>query len=70
VNRRFVTYLLGWLLLLDCAFLCLPLLASLLFRESPEPWVAGCVSDRPTIGTSVRETGFWSSAEPGSRSRW
>jgi len=40
LNRRFVTFLLGWLLLLDCGFLCLPLLASLLFRESPEPWVA------------------------------
>jgi trk system potassium uptake protein TrkH len=40
VNRRFVTYILGWLLLLDCAFLCLPLLASLIFRESLEPWVA------------------------------
>ena len=40
MNRRFVSYLLGWLLLLDCAFLCLPLLASLVFRESPEPWVA------------------------------
>jgi trk system potassium uptake protein TrkH len=35
-----VTFLLGWLLLLDCAFLCLPLLASLVFRESPEPWAA------------------------------
>jgi trk system potassium uptake protein TrkH len=40
MNRRFVTYLLGWLLLLDCAFLCLPLLASLFYRESLEPWVA------------------------------
>jgi trk system potassium uptake protein TrkH len=40
VNRRFVTYLIGWLLMLDCGFLCLPLFASLLFRESPEPWVA------------------------------
>jgi len=40
VNRRFVTYILGWLLLLDCAFLCLPLFASLVFRESLEPWVA------------------------------
>ncbi len=40
MNRRFVTYLLGWLLLLDSAFLCLPLLASLIFRESLEPWVA------------------------------
>ena len=40
MNRRFVTYLLGWLLLLDCAFLCLPLLASLVFRESLEPWAA------------------------------
>jgi trk system potassium uptake protein TrkH len=40
VNRRFVTYILGWLLLLDCAFLGLPLLASLVFGESLEPWVA------------------------------
>ncbi len=40
MNRRFVTYILGWLLLLDCAFLGLPLLASLVFRESLEPWVA------------------------------
>ena len=40
MNRRFVTYLIGWLLMLDCAFLCLPLLASLVFGESPEPWVA------------------------------
>jgi trk system potassium uptake protein TrkH len=35
-----VTYLIGWLLLLDCAFLVLPLMASLVFRESLEPWVA------------------------------
>jgi trk system potassium uptake protein TrkH len=40
MNRRFVIYLLGWLLLLDCAFLVLPLLASLVFGESLEPWVA------------------------------
>ena len=40
MNRRFVTYLLGWLLLLNCAFLGIPLLASLAFRESLEPWVA------------------------------
>jgi trk system potassium uptake protein TrkH len=39
VNRRFVLYLLGWLLLLDCVFLSVPLLASLLFGESIEPWV-------------------------------
>jgi trk system potassium uptake protein TrkH len=39
VNRRFVVYLLGWLLLLDCAFLVVPLLASLVFGESPEPWI-------------------------------
>jgi len=39
VNRRFIVYLLGWLLLLDCAFLVVPLLASLVFGESPEPWV-------------------------------
>jgi trk system potassium uptake protein TrkH len=38
VNRRFVVYLLGWLLLLDCAFLVVPLAASLMFGESPEPW--------------------------------
>jgi trk system potassium uptake protein TrkH len=40
VNRRFVTYLLGWLLLLNCTFLGIPLLAGLAFRESLEPWVA------------------------------
>jgi trk system potassium uptake protein TrkH len=39
VNRRFVIYLLGWLLLLDCAFLVVPLFASLVFGESPEPWI-------------------------------
>jgi len=44
VNSRFVTFILGWLLLLICAFLCLPLLASLVFRESPEPWVAAIAS--------------------------
>jgi trk system potassium uptake protein TrkH len=40
VNRSFDIYLLGWLLLLDCAFLCLPALASLVFGESVEPWAA------------------------------
>ena len=40
MNRRFVTYILGWLLLLDGAFLGLPLVTSLVFRESLEPWVA------------------------------
>ena len=40
MNRAFDIYLLGWLLLLDCAFLCLPTLASLVFGESLEPWVA------------------------------
>jgi trk system potassium uptake protein TrkH len=40
MNRRFVIYLLGWLLLLDCAFLVLPLLTSLVLGESIEPWVA------------------------------
>ena len=44
MNSRFVTFILGWLLLLICAFLCLPLLASLVFRESPEPWVAAIAS--------------------------
>ncbi len=32
-------YLLGWLLLLDCGFLVLPLLTSLVYREPVEPWV-------------------------------
>ena len=40
MNRRFVLFLLGWLLLLDCAFLGVPLLTSLIFRESIEPWIA------------------------------
>jgi len=40
VNQRFVLYLLGWLLLLACAFLSLPLVASMVFGESLEPWVA------------------------------
>lgn len=39
MNRRFVAFLLGWLLLLDAAFLCLPLLASLVFDESPLPFL-------------------------------
>jgi trk system potassium uptake protein TrkH len=52
VNRRFVIYLLGWLLLLDCAFLCIPLLASLVFHESPEPWVAA-ISAAGIIGLLV-----------------
>ena len=39
MNRRFVLFLLGWLLLLAGAFLCLPLLASALFRESPVPYL-------------------------------
>ena len=40
MNRRFVFYILGWLLLLDAAFLCLPLLASVVFRETPLPYFA------------------------------
>jgi len=39
VNRRFVLFLLGWLLLLAGAFLCLPLLAAAVFRESPMPYL-------------------------------
>jgi trk system potassium uptake protein TrkH len=64
MNRRFVVFLLGWLLLLDCAFLCLPLLASLVFRESPEPWAAAIalagaigllmVQFRPPIDRHIR----------------
>lgn len=40
MNRRFVFYLLGWLLVLDAGFLFLPLLSSLVFRESPVPYLA------------------------------
>ena len=40
MNRRFVLYLLGWLLLLAGAFLCLPLLASLVFGEWPVPYLS------------------------------
>ena len=40
MNRRFDFYILGWLLLLDAAFLCLPLLASVMYRESPLPYLA------------------------------
>ena len=39
MNRRFVLFLLGWLLLLAGVFLCLPLLASAVFRESPMPYL-------------------------------
>jgi trk system potassium uptake protein TrkH len=40
VNSRLILYLVGWLLLLDCGFLALPLLASIVFGESPDPWVS------------------------------
>jgi trk system potassium uptake protein TrkH len=40
MNRRFVAYLLGWLLLIAAAFLCMPLAASVLFREAPAPFLA------------------------------
>ncbi len=40
MNKRFVAYLLGWLLLLAAAFLCVPLAASLIFDESPRPYLA------------------------------
>ncbi|MFV2072653.1 MAG: TrkH family potassium uptake protein, partial [Thermoanaerobaculales bacterium] len=39
MNRRFVLFLLGWLLLLAGAFLCLPLLAAMVFHESVVPYV-------------------------------
>jgi trk system potassium uptake protein TrkH len=64
MNRRFATYLIGWLLLLDCAFLVLPLIASLVFRDSLEPWVAAIavagvigvllVGVRPPIDRHIR----------------
>ena len=40
MNRRLVASLLGRLLLLDGAFLGVPLLASLIFREPLEPWIS------------------------------
>ena len=39
MNRRFVAYLLGWLLLLATAFLFVPLVSSLIFGESPAPYL-------------------------------
>ncbi len=49
MNRRFVLYLLGWLLLLDCGFLLLPLLTSLVYRESVDPWV-GAIALAGVVG--------------------
>ena len=39
MNRRFVLFLLGWLLLLAGVVLCLPLLAAVVFRESVVPFI-------------------------------
>ncbi len=49
MNRRFTLYLLGWLLLLDCAFLGVPLLTSLFYGESLEPW-AGAIALAGLVG--------------------
>ena len=39
MNGRFVAYLLGWLLLLEAGFLCVPLVTAALFAESIRPYV-------------------------------
>ncbi len=39
MNSRFVVYLLGWLLLMEAGFVCVPLLTAALFGESIKPYV-------------------------------
>ncbi len=39
MNRKFDLLLIGWLLLLTAAFLCVPTLAAAIFRESLLPWL-------------------------------
>jgi trk system potassium uptake protein TrkH len=39
VNGRFVVYLLGWLLLLEAGFVCVPLVTAALYAESTSPYV-------------------------------
>ena len=46
MNRRFDVYILGWLLLMAGGFLCVPLVVSAIYRESPLPWIV-------TIGVAV-----------------
>lgn len=46
MNLRLDAHLLGWLLLLAAGFLCVPLLAALLFGDPPWPWLI-------TIGVSL-----------------
>jgi trk system potassium uptake protein TrkH len=46
MNGRFVLYLLGWLLLMEAAFICLPLFAAAIFGEPARPYLA-------TIGLAV-----------------
>lgn len=43
MNRRLAAYLLGWLLLLTGAFLCLPLVAAAVFGESLTPFLVTIV---------------------------
>jgi trk system potassium uptake protein TrkH len=40
MNSRFVVYLLGWLLLFEAGFICVPLVTAALFRESVAPYLA------------------------------
>jgi len=39
MNSRFVVYLLGWLLVMEAAFLCVPLVTAALFQESITPYL-------------------------------
>jgi len=39
MNSRFVVYLLGWLLLMEAGFVCVPLATAAMFRESIRPYV-------------------------------
>ena len=39
MNSRFVIYLLGWLLLMEAGFVCVPLATAAMFRESIRPYV-------------------------------
>ena len=39
MNSRFVIYLLGWLLLMEAGFVCVPLVTAALYKESISPYV-------------------------------
>jgi trk system potassium uptake protein TrkH len=52
VNLRFSTYLLGWLLLLNSGFFCVPLLAAAVCGDSLLPWL-GSVAASMLCGLSL-----------------